>query len=474
VAHLSQRNKSGGASSTGGGRGGSQHQPPPHNNPYSSLSLSPCRNYAVTAGKDVLQVVRLRPTGLQTLKTVPAALYFQHAQQTPRSDANKPQQPSSSKPHHSLNLRDFAFGAAASATSPSTPSAGGLLTTTASTASTTNVVITDVAWSSTCDDNNNTISGSDTPGGGKNEDPTTTILSSLIAAAGSNGVIVVWSAATLLEGTAGITNNNVAAAAPEAVLSQHARAVNRLAWHPTVHGRLLSASQDSTVLLWERRRGPSSSQQQQQQAPHTANPKFKAFFGLAGPGGIGAAGALGGSQKQQQQQQQRASFQWICTATFSPKSDAVRDIRWSPFYDDVFAAVTGSGSLIVYNRRLSQRAVAKLTGAHSGDATCVDWHPRQRHLLATGGASDRCVKIWDLESDLSVLVADGGGDGATVGHSNAGSSYSNLERNANTQTSRADSIGTTDSSTGHDSQTPCVLFGACAQVVCWSVAQERL
>ena len=93
---------------------------------------------------------------------------------------------------------------------------------------------------------------------------------SLIAAAGSNGVIVVWTADALMEsagfattastaGTTGAARSNVAnnkaaatgtgssssrahhlAAAPEAVLSQHVRAVNRLAWHPTRHGLLLS------------------------------------------------------------------------------------------------------------------------------------------------------------------------------------------------------------------------------------------
>ena len=47
---------------------------------------------------------------------------------------------------------------------------------------------------------------------------------------------------------------------PEAVLVEHSRAVNRLAWHPTGRrpGLLLTASQDATVRLWERRVGSAA------------------------------------------------------------------------------------------------------------------------------------------------------------------------------------------------------------------------
>ena len=62
----------------------------------------------------------------------------------------------------------------------------------------------------------------------------------------------------------------------------------------------------------------------------------------------------------------------------------------------VFALVTKSGSLIAYNRYIAGRALLKTT-AHSGDATAVDWHPLRPNIIATGGSTDRCVKVWDLE-----------------------------------------------------------------------------
>jgi WD40 repeat protein len=133
-----------------------------------------------------------------------------------------------------------------------------------------NVVITKVAWSRT----------------------------GLIAAAGSNGVIVVYS-----------LDNNA-----EAVLSQHVRAVNGLAWHPTRDGLLLSASHDATVLLWERL-------EETVQADHAKSSKglHHRLFGVA---------------QSMTNSTRKNNMTWHCRAKFEPKSEAVRDIQWSPFYED--------------------------------------------------------------------------------------------------------------------------------------------
>lgn len=381
----------------------SSHQHAPHTHPYSSVCLSPCRSYAITAGKDFLQVVRLHPGGLQLVKTVPASIYFQPP--TPSVIRNN-----KNDLNNRLNLSEFAFGGgpnhSGAATASAQQSANTMMT---------NIVITDVAWS-------HGITDEDHPQYGKTHDDNT-ISSSLIAAAGSNGVIVVWSAATLLEGvtssnTVPATNSSVA---PEAVLTQHVRAVNRLKWHPALYGLLLSASQDSTVLLWERRQNFVDEKITTTSEPIA--PIFKGFFGLSNATGYGAS----------QQQRSSSHVQWLCSRTFTPKSEAVRDVAWSPYFQDVFAVVTGGGSLLIYNRRF-HNCLCKLT-AHSGDATCLDWHPIWPYILATGGASDRSVKIWDMESDLS-LKAD--------------EKY--LERNTNTASSRGESTGSNGSSAGPESQ----------------------
>lgn len=83
--------------------------------------------------------------------------------------------------------------------------------------------------------------------------------------------------------------------------------------------------------------------------------------------------------------------EWRCTATIKPKSDAVRDVKWSPSDDNIFAIVTASGYLIVYNLRLLGRPWLKIA-VHSGEATCVDWHPRRKFILATASGRERSIK----------------------------------------------------------------------------------
>jgi WD repeat-containing protein 24 len=64
--------------------------------------------------------------------------------------------------------------------------------------------------------------------------------------------------------------------------------------------------------------------------------------------------------------------------------------------DPVFALVTASGLLIVYNMFVAARPIVKIS-AHAGDATSLDWHPTKPFVIATGGAGDRCVKSkWDV------------------------------------------------------------------------------
>jgi WD40 repeat protein len=202
------------------------------------------------------------------------------------------------------------------------------------------VAVTDVAWSRTYDGSY-----------------------SLVAAAGSNGVIVVWDAeALLLSSSMRVPNSRAAAAAPlpspshrqppvvlhpEAVLSQHApRLVHRLAWHPK-QPVLLSASQDSTVLLWERKRHADDG---------------VAAAAAAADGAVAGAAQPSGNDDQSQQPQQFGLNRWFgnpflrgggpnpsapapvapvprpvswqMKSRFEPKSEAVRDIQWSPFYDD--------------------------------------------------------------------------------------------------------------------------------------------
>ena len=109
----------------------------------------------------------------------------------------------------------------------------------------------------------------------------------------------------------------------------------------------------------------------------------------------------------------------------------------------VFALVTGSGALIVYNQYITARVIVRIS-AHSGDASTIHWHPTQCNVIATGG--DRSVKIWDFEQDFEREFNCGSNNSTT--RDDAAAMTQNIERNASTGTSRGgESIGTNESST---------------------------
>lgn len=143
------------------------------------------------------------------------------------------------------------------------------------------VVITDVAWSLPQDE-----SDAD---------------SSVVAAAGSNGVVVVWNAKhAFLDPAAPAAMGPP----PDAVLSQHSRAVNRLAWRSNGKkpGYLLTASQDATVKLWERKVTSAGA--------NDGQGSVISWFGIQ------ASNAS----------RQKETVSWHCVVTFQPKAEAVRDV----------------------------------------------------------------------------------------------------------------------------------------------------
>jgi WD40 repeat protein len=82
------------------------------------------------------------------------------------------------------------------------------------------------------------------------------------------------------------------------------------------------------------------------------------------------------------------NYSWVlCKATFEPNCEAVRDIQWNEYQEDVFGLVTVSGTLAVYSMHITVKALVKIA-AHTGDATSLDWHPTRRFVVATGGSLD--------------------------------------------------------------------------------------
>lgn len=188
----------------------------PH--PYSSIAASPSRHHAIVASKDTLTLLSVGPNGLSHNKSFRISQHFQTS--VASADAASS---STSKTHQYGDIRET-FGLAKPARTPSN------MTTSEAT-----VICTHVAWSLPQTPNSSdSFHDNESPARATKRNPPDTV----IAAAGSNGMVVLWSANRSIFQH----NNNPM---PEAVLTQHTRAVNRLAWHPTGNRPelLLTASQ---------------------------------------------------------------------------------------------------------------------------------------------------------------------------------------------------------------------------------------
>jgi WD repeat-containing protein 24 len=501
-------------------------------NPYTAISISPCRNYAVTASKDTMQIIRISPKGIRVIESINMAQYFQMTSSSSSTVSSVVGGSSMTRKSNVGTIMDSSLFSRVD-TSPSQVSSS--------------VNITDVAWSivpvQVASRNSSTTSeyhpnsprhyadnkeefndwksdhdvddwvvdeydqkakesvrraARDT-GHTRRAHSASSVKSSVnpigsfIAAAGSNGSIVIWNAETLLHTLVSSQNGGISISAesqsttrlgdetnqqqqqhlvtPEAVVNHHSRDVSRLAWHPNKYGLLLSGSQDGSVRLWERRLQEFSTDPAHEvvatkvQQPTSSRSvgvssntaMFSSFFA-----GIRTTVPRttpiptdGATSINNVTVAKKPAYQWHSRATYEPKSEAVRDIRWSLYYDDgmlivydckrsfrnhsltllppphlnsplfipVFALVTRSGSLIAYNQWIAGRALLKFS-AHSGEATALDWHPLRPTIIATGGGSvDRCVKIWDLEIYLTYMKDD-----------------SNISTNANTLSSRGESV----------------------------------
>ncbi|KAL3795740.1 hypothetical protein HJC23_008227 [Cyclotella cryptica] len=434
--------------------------------PLSSICLSPDGSYAVAAGKSVLHVLRLGlarnvnnvngdvcPDRLDEIRSVRISQHFQAPAQSTTSGG--PNIPRPQYPH----VYDVLGASGAPVSTPTAGGGGGVNVTVTDVAwSLPQHFLVDFGFgagigerpspgggdtsSSTADSIDDLINDSEQHPGhypsfikrvkmtaGKGRQFLAQLPpiddSSIVAAGGSNGVVVAWHAhSALLGDTANSPTNSAGTQSglfhtrraragvepsvsstasigqPEAVFLAHSRAVNRLAWHPTGNRPylLLTASQDGTVKLWDRRASTAAIADEVSTTTAPSNVQsMRSWFGF---GGTHIA-----SNKAISTNTNLRTSNWHCVSTYAPKCEAIRDIKWNPYLEDVFAMVSDNGTLCVYDIRLN-RPVMKTTSAHAGEATSVDWNPAEKYVLATGGGRDRSVKVWDVESSLNIHKQD--------------------------------------------------------------------
>jgi histone-binding protein RBBP4 len=123
-----------------------------------------------------------------------------------------------------------------------------------------------------------------------------------------------------------------------------------LSWSPINEGQMVTASQDSTVRLWDI------------QGYSTAN-----------------------------------SQDYTAARVFSHHEAVVNDVEFHPKHSFYFASVSDDLSVQIVDTRLSDAnpVAYKVDKAHADAVNCVAWHPKWDNLLATG-SGDKTVAVWDM------------------------------------------------------------------------------
>ncbi|KAF2789177.1 hypothetical protein K505DRAFT_253895, partial [Melanomma pulvis-pyrius CBS 109.77] len=132
-------------------------------------------------------------------------------------------------------------------------------------------------------------------------------------------------------------------------LHEHTRQVHKIAFNPHQGHLLLSASHDTTVLLWDLR---------EMRKDMMTCPSRDKYLGMNG---------------------------------------GIRDVQWSPTDAVEFAFGTDNGTIQRWDFRHMKGPKQKITAHDQRICTSIDWHPDGKHLLSA--SVDKTVKVWDFSVD---------------------------------------------------------------------------
>lgn len=79
--------------------------------------------------------------------------------------------------------------------------------------------------------------------------------------------------------------------------------------------------------------------------------------------------------------------------TYDAHTGVVEDVAWHGRHPDIFASVGDDKHLLLWDLR--EKSPRGQTKAHAAEVNCVQFNPREEHLLATGSA-DRTVVLHDM------------------------------------------------------------------------------
>ncbi|KAF5401887.1 Chromatin assembly factor 1 subunit [Paragonimus heterotremus] len=137
---------------------------------------------------------------------------------------------------------------------------------------------------------------------------------------------------------------------PDLRLKGHQKEGYGLSWNASMHGHLLSASDDQTICLWDINASP-----------------------------------LDGRCLE-------------AMAIFTGHHSVVEDVAWHLFHGYIFGSVADDNKLMVWDTRTSNRSKPQhQVDAHTAEVNCLAFNPFSEFIIATGSA-DKTVALWDLRN----------------------------------------------------------------------------
>lgn len=88
-----------------------------------------------------------------------------------------------------------------------------------------------------------------------------------------------------------------------------------------------------------------------------------------------------------------------CTSTFN-STESVRDVKFNPTNPNAFASVSENGTVQLFDVRRPDKFQQQFT-AHSGPIYCLDFHPTQPWLAT--GSRDKLIKVWEMSKSKPTL-----------------------------------------------------------------------
>lgn len=183
---------------------------------------------------------------------------------------------------------------------------------------------------------------------------------------------------------------------PQAVLSGHKKEGFALEWNHVDEGKLISGSEDNTVMLWDLQKdfkiGDKPIYPSRTFTHHSATVNDVQFHPTLG---TNLFGSVSDDLTMQLIDLRSSSNSRPAIIFKQAHADAINALAFHPTMDKLFATGSADKTIGVFDLRFAEHGKIHSLEGHKDMITKVDWHPDDSAILASS-SEDRRVIFWDL------------------------------------------------------------------------------